>query len=298
MAASASEVPATAKRPPKSDFKRHGSTKRKRRGDKTRATIAAAENTRDRILRVAIAEFAEKGYSGARVDVICKLSRANPRMIYHYFGGKDHLYIAVLEQVLGELRTEELKLDVAHVAPIDGMMQLFDFTYDHFGGHPELIHLLSGENLRKARFLRRSVKTPIVASPLIRLIDELLRRGEKEGDFRRGIDPLQLYVTMVGFAYFHRSNAYTLSVIFQSDLSRPPGRSRTSATPRRCCCAFCAAIAPDTQRLFQQRLHNFCSKARPGRACLARRSRRREEFPRLIRRFIKCPPNGTFFAGK
>ncbi|MGB7098191.1 MAG: TetR/AcrR family transcriptional regulator [Xanthobacteraceae bacterium] len=222
MAASASELPATVKRPPKSDFKRDGSTKKKRRGDKGRANIATAENTRDRILRVAIAEFAEKGYSGARVDVICKLSRANPRMIYHYFGGKDHLYIAVLEQVLGELRTEELKLDVAHVAPIDGMMQLFDFTYDHFGGHPELIYLLSGENLQKARFLRRSVKTPIIASPLIRLIDELLRRGEKEGDFRRGIDPLQLYVTMVGFAYFHRSNAYTLSVIFQSDLLAPP----------------------------------------------------------------------------
>ena len=68
--------------------------------------------------------------------MICKLSRANPRMIYHYFGGKDHLYIAVLEQVLGELRTEELKLDVAHVAPIDGMMQLFDFTYDHLAAIP------------------------------------------------------------------------------------------------------------------------------------------------------------------
>ena len=223
MAASASEVPATTKRPPKSDFKRDGSTKKKRRGDKTRATIAAAENTRDRILRVAIAEFAEKGYSGARVDVICKLSRANPRMIYHYFGGKDHLYIAVLEQVLGELRTEELKLDVAHVAPIDGMMQLFDFTYDHFR-QPSRTHSSAErrEFAQKARFLRRSVKTPIIASPLIRLIDELLRRGEKEGDFRRGIDPLQLYVTMVGFAYFHRSNAYTLSVIFQSDLLGRP----------------------------------------------------------------------------
>ena len=114
-------------------------------------------------MRVAIAEFAEKGYSGARVDVICRLSRANPRMIYHYFGGKDELYVTVLEQVLSELRSEELKLDVANVAPVDGMMQLFDFTYEHFGNHPQLIHLLSGENLLKARFLRRSVKTPIVA---------------------------------------------------------------------------------------------------------------------------------------
>lgn len=220
MVVSPSAPPAAARRPAKPDAKRERGATKQRRPDKARAT-AATENTRERILRVAIAEFSEKGYSGARVDVICKLSRANPRMIYHYFGGKDHLYIAVLEQVLGELRTEELKLDVAHVAPIDGMMQLFDFTYEHFGGHPELIHLLSGENLLKARFLRQSIKTPIIASPLIRLIDELLRRGEKEGEFRRGIDALQLYVTMVGFAYFHRSNAYTLSVIFRSDLLAP-----------------------------------------------------------------------------
>jgi AcrR family transcriptional regulator len=219
MVAPPSDAPVAAKRLRNSDIRKAAPGKKGRLG-KARTT-APAENTRERILRVAIAEFSEKGYSGARVEAICKLSRANPRMIYHYFGGKDHLYVAVLEHVLGELRAEELKLDVAHVAPIDGIMQLFDFTYEHFGAHPELICLLSGENLLKARFLRRSIKTPIIASPLIRLIDELLRRGEKAGDFRRGIDPLQLYITMVGFSYFHRSNAYTLSVIFQADILAP-----------------------------------------------------------------------------
>src|SRR6516162_9843907 len=97
------------------------------------------EGTRERILRTAIAEFSKKGYSGARVSTICRKSRANPRMIYHYFGDKDGLYVAVLEHVLGELRQEELKLDIEHVSPLDGIMQLFDFTYDHFGNHPELI---------------------------------------------------------------------------------------------------------------------------------------------------------------
>jgi AcrR family transcriptional regulator len=181
-------------------------------------TPPAPEGTRERILRTAIAEFSEKGFSGARVLAICRKSRANPRMIYHYFGGKDRLYVAVLEHVLGELRAEELKLDVVHVSPVDGMMQLFDFTYEHFGSHPELIHILSGENLLRARFLKKSSKTPVVASPLIAMIGELLKRGEKTGVFRRGIDPLQLYVSMVGFAYFHRSNAHTLSVIFKSDI--------------------------------------------------------------------------------
>jgi AcrR family transcriptional regulator len=180
--------------------------------------ISPSEGTRERILRAAIAEFSQRGYGGARIQAICRKSHANPRMIYHYFGGKDPLYVAVLEHVLGELRAEELKLDVEHVNPVEGMMQLFEFTYDHFGKHPELIHILSGENLLRARFLKKSSRTPVVASPLIAMIGELLRRGEKAKVFRRGVDPLQLYVAIVGFAYFHRSNAHTLSVIFKSDI--------------------------------------------------------------------------------
>jgi len=174
--------------------------------------------TRQRILSAAVKEFAAEGYGGARVDSICKRARANPRMIYHYFGDKDGLYVTVLEHVLSELRREELKLEVDHVAPLAGMLQLFNFVHAHFGAHPELISLLSGENVLRARFLRRSVKAPIVASPLIELIALLLERGAKEGDFRSGIDPLQLYVMMVALSYFHRSNAHTLSVLFRTDL--------------------------------------------------------------------------------
>lgn len=180
-----------------------------------------ADGTRARILAAAIREFAAAGYSGARIDAICKRARANPRMIYHYFGDKDGLYISVLEHVLGELRREELKLEVDHVAPLEGMLQLFDFVHGHFGSHPELIPLLSGENLLRARFLRKSVKTPIVSSPLIELIARLLERGVRQNVFRPGIDPLQLYVSMVALSYFHRSNAHTLSAIFRTDLLDP-----------------------------------------------------------------------------
>jgi AcrR family transcriptional regulator len=180
-----------------------------------------ADHTRERILNAAVAEFSAKGYSGARVDVICRTARANPRMLYHHFGDKDGLYVAVLELVLGDLRREELRLEVDHVDPLEGMMQLFEFIHGHFGDHPELIHLLSGENLLRARFLRRSVDTPIVASPLIALVERLLRRGERQGVIRKGIDPLHLYVMMVALSYFHRSNAYTLSTIFQTDLLAP-----------------------------------------------------------------------------
>jgi AcrR family transcriptional regulator len=174
--------------------------------------------TRDRILLAALQEFADKGYAGGRLDTICAAAGANIRMIYHYFTDKAGLYVAVLELALGELRHEELKLDFDHMAPMEALLQVFDFTYDHFAAHPRLIALLSGENLLKAEFLKRSPRTPVISSPVLSLFQKLLTRGEADGAFRRGIDPLQLYVIIVALSYFHLSNGYTLSVIFDLDI--------------------------------------------------------------------------------
>lgn len=177
-----------------------------------------AEQTREKILRAAITEFAAHGYSGARVERIRQSARANTRMIYHYFGDKSRLYVSVLEHAIGDLRQEEVRLEVDQIDPVEGLLQLFEFIDQHFATHPELITLLSGENLLRGRFLRSSVKTPIISSPLMPLIDQLLRRGERKGLIRGGIDALHLYVVMVALCYFHRSNAHTLSFLFRTDL--------------------------------------------------------------------------------
>jgi AcrR family transcriptional regulator len=180
-----------------------------------------ADRTREKILRAAIGEFATHGYSGARVERIRQRARANTRMIYHYFGDKSRLYVAVLEHVIGQLRLEELRLEIDQVDqidPVEGLLQLFDFIDQHFTAHPELMTLLTGENLLRGRFLRSSAKTPIITSPLMPLIEQLLRRGERKGLIRPGVDPLHLYVVMVALCYFHRSNAHTLSFLFRTDL--------------------------------------------------------------------------------
>ncbi len=185
-----------------------------------------ADRTRENILRAAIDEFATHGYSGARVERIRRRARANTRMIYHYFGDKSRLYVAVLEHVIGDLRQEELRLEVDQVDPLEGLLELFEFVDRHFAAHPELITLLSGENLLRGRFMRSTAKPPIISSPLMPLIEELLRRGQREGLIRTGVDPLHLYIAMVALCYFHRSNAHTLSFLFRTDLLAPTWQSR------------------------------------------------------------------------
>lgn len=163
-------------------------------------------------------EFSGKGYAGARIDRIAERAKLNPRMIYHYFGGKQPLYIAVLEAGLKELRDAERSFSSDEESALDALLHLFEFIHKHFASHPKLVNLLSTENLNKASFLKRSNLVPSISSPTIDLIDRLLKRGASDGTVRQGIDPLQLYVSMVALSYFHLSNGHTLSVIFRQDL--------------------------------------------------------------------------------
>jgi AcrR family transcriptional regulator len=183
-----------------------------------KSKLKPSGDTRERILEAAANEFASNGFSGGRLDTICATAPVNIRMIYHHFGDKEGLYVAVLERVLNELRAEELKLDFSGVPPMEALLQFFEFTYEHFGANPRLISLLSGENLIKAKFLKRSKQTPVISSPVLALLKKILKSGETAGVFRKGLDPLQLYVLIVSISYFHLSNGPTLSVLFKKDV--------------------------------------------------------------------------------
>ncbi len=139
------------------------------------------EGTRAALLAAATAEFARHGYAGARIERLVKRAGTSVRMVYHYFGSKAALYIAVLEAAMRSLRQEERKLDLSDVEPLDGLLRLLDFIFDHFAAHPELISLLSAENLQRAKYLSQSAAIQQMSSPVIRLIDTLVRRGTGPG---------------------------------------------------------------------------------------------------------------------
>lgn len=184
---------------------------------KARATRDPAK-TRARVLAAATEIFADKGFAGATVEAIASAAAVNMRMIHHYFGDKAGLYVAVLEDLLGHLRQAELRPIEETGTAIEGLLDMYDMIFKHFGDSPELVRILATENIMSARFLASSVATPVVASPSLRNIAALLARGQQDGTIRRQVDPLHLYVSMVGLALFHRSNGYTLSHIWATDI--------------------------------------------------------------------------------
>jgi AcrR family transcriptional regulator len=185
--------------------------------------------TRARILEAATGEFARYGLGGARVDRIAARAKANKRMLYYYFGDKEGLFLAALEDRYAHIRNAERSLRLEHLDPREAVRRLVEFTWNYFIEHPEFMTLLNSENLHKGRHVRRSRRVPEMHSHLVTLLRDVLRRGEAQGLFRKGVDPVQLYISIAGEGYFYLSNRYTLSRIFDRDLMAPralAGRSR------------------------------------------------------------------------
>jgi AcrR family transcriptional regulator len=184
------------------------------------------ERTRQKILEAATAEFARCGLGGARVDRIAARAGANKRMLYYYFGSKENLFLAALEESYLKIRSAERSLDLEHRDPREALRRLVGFTWEYYLEHPEFMTLLNSENLHKGRHVRRSKRVRELHSGLVETLRGILRRGEKAGLFRSGVDPVQLYISIAGEGYFYLSNRYTLSQIFDRDLMQ--GRALAS----------------------------------------------------------------------
>jgi AcrR family transcriptional regulator len=184
-----------------------------------------AERSRAIILVAALEEFACFGLGGARIDRIAERSKLNKRLIYYYFSDKDSLFQAVLESAYEQIRESEKKLHLQALEPSAAIRTLVEFTWNYYLEHPEFLTLLNSANLHKARHIQESTNARALNSPLIELLGEILERGRLSGEFRGGIDPVQLYVSIAALSYFYLSNNSSLSAIFGRDLMTPKAKS-------------------------------------------------------------------------
>jgi len=187
---------------------------------KTRDSAATAAA----ILAAATKEFATYGFGGGRVDRIAERAGVNKRMIYHHYGHKRGLYLAVLEQAYHKERSAEQTLELEALEPREAMRRLIEYTFDSFVKDRSFIKLLNDENLHKAAHLKRSKRIAEMHSPLIGIMRGILERGAAAGVFRHDVHPTQTWISIAAISYFYFSNIYTLSTIFRRDLDAPEAR--------------------------------------------------------------------------
>jgi AcrR family transcriptional regulator len=187
------------------------------------------ERTRAEILEVATREFAEHGFSGARVDEIAERTRTTKRMLYYYFESKEGLYVAVLERAYAGIRSAEQEIDVDDLDPRTAIRRLAELTFDHHESHPDFIRLVGIENIHRAEHMAKSDRLANLNTPAIDLIARILERGRAEGVFVRDVDAIDVHMMISAFCVFRVANQHTFGTIFRRDPLDPDRREHYRA---------------------------------------------------------------------
>lgn len=179
------------------------------------------EKVKRNILDVATKEFSAKGLSGARIDEIAAKTHTSKRMVYYYFGGKEGLYVAVLEDAYSKIRAIEAQLDLDHLDPEAALRRLVGFTFDYEGSNQDFINLVMNENIHKGQYLSRSKLIRKLNVPAINEVKRVYERGCVAKVFRTGLDPIDIHWAISALCFFNVSNRHTFSIIFDRDMTSP-----------------------------------------------------------------------------
>ena len=180
-----------------------------------------SDGTRRNIIEVATRHFAEKSFSGARIDEIAAETATSKRMIYYYFGDKEGLYLAVLEDAYSRIRGIEATLTLDHLEPEAAFAELVGFTFDYQTAHPDFIRLVMNENILNGVHIAKSKIISDLNVSVIAAMERIYARGLAAGLFRAGLDVIDLHMTISALCFFNVANRATFSHIFQRDMTSP-----------------------------------------------------------------------------
>lgn len=161
------------------------------------------EATKDRLLRAAERHFVQKGFDRARVDEIAEDAQSNKRMIYAYFGDKEGLYQAILDQHFEGLLDH---LSAAVPTPGDARrdaVELIRVYFAFLARNPGFVRLVSWESLRFGRQAGRHLMKGIPAS--LEKLFAIVQRGVDQGVFRADLDVRTLVGSVYGLCLSHFS---------------------------------------------------------------------------------------------
>lgn len=160
------------------------------------------------------------------MDAIAARTRTTKRMLYYYFGSKEGLYLAVLEQAYREIRDLEQGLDLESLSPSEALRRIVEFTFDHHEAHPDFVRLVCIENIHHGRHLKRAEALRARNITAIETLRQVLERGQRAGQFRDGLDPVDLHMMISAFCFYRVGNQHTFGTLFGATYVGPESRDR------------------------------------------------------------------------
>lgn len=155
--------------------------------------------SRNAILRAALAEFAQEGLAGARMDAIAEAAGVNKALLYYYFGDKDTLYAATLDGFFAPLHDRVMSVLNAPGTAGERFLQYVKQHFDAIAESPHYARIFMGELMSASRggttHLDRIAARYMKPTGLS--VIKVIEAGIKAGEFRR-VNPVQVLPSAIG----------------------------------------------------------------------------------------------------
>ncbi len=176
-------------------------------------------NLKDKLLLCAINEFAEYGYEGARIDNIVNAADCSKQTLYHHYGNKEKLFIAVIEYSWNDIRTKEMAVKLTEGDPKGNLSKLIDFTWDYYIHNMWFLKIVNTENQNKGEHLKKSLKIKEINKNHLSIMDQIVLEGKKLNIFRKDIIPVHVNISIAALGFYYLINQHTLGFIYNMEMA-------------------------------------------------------------------------------
>ena len=160
------------------------------------------ESTHRRIIEAAIQEFSQKGYEGARMDVIAREASVNKATIYYHIGNKQILYATVLHEVFGE-NVQSLKAYIhEQKSPEDNLRAYIRAFSQKIEAHPYIPRIMMRELATGGKNLPEVVIRDFAET--FGVLTGIIDQGVKQGVFIETFPILIHFLAIGPLAFFSR----------------------------------------------------------------------------------------------
>ena len=163
-------------------------------------------SSRDKILDVAEALFARRGFAGVGMREVADTVQLGKSSLFHHFQGKAQLYFEVLGRVLQRIEERVAPILEAPTPPIEKLDRGVDALLDALAEHPTTARLLLRALFEEDAFpggpLPEEEAARRVLDGLLARMAAVLQEGIESGVFR-DVSVAHALQTMIGACVFH-----------------------------------------------------------------------------------------------
>ncbi|UCD95566.1 MAG: TetR/AcrR family transcriptional regulator [Candidatus Zixiibacteriota bacterium] len=188
--------------------------KAKKRSLKVKSRARPPAGSAEQILTAALAEFAEHGLAGARVDRIAALSGVNKAMIYYHFGSKENLYDQCIKQVMNRIVGFFEEAATTEPDPEEFVRKVTVFYHSLFDRAGDFRPIFLRELASGSERLKAAFTATFSDRGLQKKMKALIDKGKRSGMFRN-VDTIQAIISFIGMNVFYLIAAPVINDVWE-----------------------------------------------------------------------------------